>query len=89
MFNVTITKQMISQEICGELCGIAERNQDRTFKLSDRFTFIRNWNDKGHLTVTHEIVLQGYHCYLTERIPAFISKDWNLSFLMYKKLKGL
>lgn len=89
MFNITVTKQMISQEICGELCGIAEMNQDSTFKLSDKFILIEKWNDKRPLSISYELVLQGYHCYQTDRIPSFISKDWNISFLIYRKLKGL
>jgi hypothetical protein len=87
--TITVTKQDISQEICGELCMIAESNQDRSFELDDKFVLVRKWNDKGPLTITWRLVLQGFHCYGTNRIPEFISRDWNLSFLIYKKLKGL
>ena len=87
--TIQITKQMVSQEICGQLCWMAESNQDRSFELTDKFTLIKNWNKRGPLIVSYKIVLQGYHCYGTERIPAFISKDWNLSLKIYKKLKGL
>jgi hypothetical protein len=87
--TITITEEIISQEICGHLCGMAESNQDRSFELDDKFILIKNWNEKGPLTVTWRIVLQGYHCYGTDRIPEFISRDWNMSMRIFKKLKGL
>ena len=89
MFNVIITKQMISQAICEKLCGIAEMNQDNPSKPTDRFILVREWNSKGALSVTYDVLLEGFHCYDTERIPSFISEDWDVSFLIYKKLKGL
>ena len=87
--TIQITKQMVSQEICGHLCAIAESNQDRSFELTDKFVLIKDWNEKGPLVASYKIVLQGYHCYGTDRIPAFISNNWDLSLKMYKKLKGL
>jgi hypothetical protein len=87
--TIQVTKQMISQEICGHLCGMAEACQDSSYELDDKFILIRNWSDNGPLRITWRLVLQGYHCYGTERIPSFISKDWHLSFKIYKKLKGL
>lgn len=87
--TITITKQMVSQEICGHLCAMAESAQDSSYELDDKFVFIRNWSDKGPLRITWQLILQGYHCYGTDRIPAFISRDWNLSLKIYKKLKSL
>lgn len=89
METIQITKQMISQEICEHLCMMAESNQDRSFELDDKFILVKNWNEKGPLTITWRLVLQGFHCYGTDRIPVFISNDWKLSFNIYKKLKGL
>jgi len=90
--NITITKQMIADEICSRLCGMAESNQENSFELSDQFILIRNWTDKGHLMVTYDQILNGYHSfdgYKATRIPEFISKDWDKSFNIYKRLKHL
>jgi hypothetical protein len=88
--TITITKQMIAEEICGHLCGMAESCQNSSYELDDKFVLIRNWNERGGpLRITWQLILQGYHCYGTDRIPPFISRDWNLSLKIYKKLKSL
>ena len=87
--TITVTKKMITDEICGHLCMMAESNQDRSFELNDLFVLIKDW-DNGHpLQVSYKIILIGYHAYGTDRIPEFISKDWNRALKIYKKLKGL
>jgi hypothetical protein len=92
MNTITITKQMIADEICGRLCGIAERNQDVSFNLTDKFILIKDWNGKAPLMITWNNILHGYNSfdgYKATRIPEFISKDWNRAFKVYKKLKHL
>ena len=92
MRTIVITKQMIADEICGRLCGIAERNQERSFNLSDKFILIKNFVGDKNLTITYEKVLEGFHAYdgyRATRIPEFISKDWNRAFMMYKRFKHL
>lgn len=80
---------MITEEICGHLCGIAESCQDSSYELDDMFVIIKNWNDGRPLRASWRIILQGFHCYGTDRIPPFISDDWNRAVRMYKKLKDL
>lgn len=87
--TITITKQMIAEEICGHLCAMAESRQDSSYELDDKFVLIKNWNERGPLTITWRLILQGYHCYGSDRIPPFISRDWNMSLNIYKKLKSL
>jgi hypothetical protein len=87
--TIHITKQMVAQEICGHLCGMAESCQNSSYELDDKFVLVKRWNEDRPLTITWQLVLQGYHCYGTDRIPSFISRDWNLSLRIYKKLKGL
>lgn len=90
--TLTVTKQMIADEICGRLCGIAERNQDESFNLSDKFILIKNFIGDRNLTITYEKVLEGYHAYdgyKATHIPEFISNDWHRAFMMYKKFKHL
>jgi hypothetical protein len=86
--TIKITKQMITEAICGHLCGIAE-GATKSYELTDKFVIIRDWDNGKPLRATWEIILKGYHCYGTDRIPEFISKDWNRSIKMFKKLKGL
>lgn len=87
--TITVTKEMIVEEICGVLCGMAEGNQDRSFELTDMFVFIKDWDNNQPLMVSYRIILLGYHAYGTDKIPSFISRDWNRALKMYKKLKGL
>lgn len=90
--RVIITKQMIADEICGRLCGIAEANQDREIDLNHMGVFIKNWNGDIPLKIKWSTVLEGYHAfdgYKATRIPEFISKDWGRAFNIYKRLKGL
>jgi hypothetical protein len=89
MVTLSITKEQIVQEICGTLCGMAESSQDRTFELSDTFVFIKDWNNGKPLMVSYKTILQGYHAYGTDKVPAFISSDWPRAIRIYKKLKGL
>jgi hypothetical protein len=92
MNTITITKQMIADEICGRLCRMVESNQSYPFELSDQFILIRNWTDKDHLMVTYDQILNGYRSFdgnKATRIPEFISKDWDKSFNIYKRLKNI
>jgi hypothetical protein len=87
--TIQITKKMVTDEICGTLCMMAESSQHSSYELTDMFTLIKDW-DNGHpLKVSWRVILIGYHAYGTDRIPEFISKDWNRSLKIYKKLKGL
>ena len=87
--TIQITKEMITDEICGHLCMMAESCQDSSYELDDKFVVVEDWDGGKPLTATWRIVLQGYHCYGSDRIPAFISKDWNRAIKLYKKLKSL
>jgi hypothetical protein len=90
--KITITKQMIADEICCHLCYMAEASQDRSFELDHKFVFIKNWNGEQPLTVTYGVVLKGYHAFdgnKAARIPEFISKDWQRALKIYKRLKHL
>ena len=83
---------MIADEICGRLCGMAERNQDRSFELDDTFVLIKDFRDGKNLVITYARVLEGYHAfdgYKATRIPAFISNDWDRALKIYKRLKRL
>ena len=87
--TIEVTKQEISNTICEEMCMIAESCQDSSFNLTDKFIIIKDWDNGKPLRATWEIILKGYHCYGTDRIPEFFSKDWNRSLEIFKKLKGL
>jgi hypothetical protein len=97
IMTIEITKEMIANEICGHLCGIAESCQDGPSpKLDDKIVIIKDWENGQPLTATWEVILKGYHCYGGDdrfpektRIPAFISTNWERAEKMYKKLKGL
>lgn len=80
---------MVVDEICGTLCGMAEACQDSSYELTDTFVFIRDWDNGKPLRVTWKTMLQGYHAYGTDKVPAFISSDWPRAIRIYKKLKGL
>jgi hypothetical protein len=97
MFTINVTKEMIANEICGHLCGIAESCQDGPSPaLDERIVIIKDWNDGKPLTATWEVILLGYHCYGADdscpektRIPKFISNNWERAEKMYRKLKRL
>ena len=86
--TIKITKQMVTKAICEHLCGIAE-SSTKSYELTDKFVIIKDWDNGKPLRATWEIILIGYHCYGTDRIPQFISRDWNKSVKIFKKLKGL
>jgi hypothetical protein len=86
--TIKITKQMVSEAICSQLCMIAESSTS-SYELTDEFIIIRDFDNGKPLRATWEIVLMGYHCYGTNRIPEFISRDWNRSLRIFKKLKSL
>lgn len=90
--TLTVTKQMIADEICSRLCGMVESNQDESFDMSDTFVLIDNFKDGKDLVIRWCKILEGYNAYdgyKATRIPEFISNDWNRAFDIYKRLKHL
>lgn len=90
MYTITLTKQEISQTICGELCMMAESMQDGPIPKDGKFILVYDWDGSGrNLTVTYDIMMIGYHYYGTDRIPKFIESNWDRALKIYKRLKGL
>jgi hypothetical protein len=92
MLTLTVTKQMIADEICSRLCGMIESNQDESFESCDKFVFIKDFKDGKNLIISYSKMLEGYNAYdgyKAIRIPEFISNDWDRAFDMYKRLKNI
>lgn len=90
--KLTVTKQMIADEICYRCCMIAEANQDRFIAPDHLGVFIKNFDGVNPLKIRWNDVLHGYHAFdgnKATRIPEFISKDWQRSLNIYKRLKFL
>jgi len=97
VMTIQITKEMIANEICGHLCGIAESVQcSPSPELDDKFVIIKDWDNGQPLTATWAVILKGYHSYGGDdrfpektKIPAFISNNWERAERMYMKIKGI
>jgi hypothetical protein len=93
---ITITQQEISQAICLHIVGMLESATGSCSEpLSEgNYELVRQWEQKEDgswrgINIHSDLMWDAYNAYGTQRIPEFISKNWDRAEKLFRIIKDI